>query len=151
MASPSGTTTGVVWSARCWPRRVWGTSSSQNALRDILQRACRRTKTHDVHVVRASPVEMGFPIRRRRTFTIGINRETMIWTGPIDPAKVQQDFEAFFTRTVEMSGDCFFCAKGQDIETFLCERVALRKTILPSTYKTSSCMCCWQGVRWKGS
>ena len=96
------------------------------------------SKTHDVHVVRASPVEMGFPIRRRRTFTIGINRETMIWTGPTDPAKVQHDFEALFTRTVEMSGDCFFCAKGQDIETFLCERVALRKTILPSNYKTEN-------------
>lgn len=91
--------------------------------------------THEIHIVRVSPQDLGFPIRRRRSFTFGLNKTTMVWTGPKDDAETQARFLSMFRRTVEMSGDCFFYAQWEDIESSLCDRVTKRKTLLPPDFK----------------
>ena len=62
-----------------------------------------------LHVVFGA-LEMGIPIRRRRALMAGLIRRTMVWTGPEDPAVIQEEFESLFKRRCEFSGDAFGCA-----------------------------------------
>jgi hypothetical protein len=36
--------------------------------------------THDVFTVNVNPIEYGYPIRRPRVFSAGINKQTLVWT-----------------------------------------------------------------------
>ena len=71
--------------------------------------------THRVlHVVFGSLV-MGIPSRRRRALMAGLNRRTMVWTGPEDPAAIQEEFESLFKRICELSGDVFWLRRRRCI------------------------------------
>ena len=82
----------------------------ENSDRFAVEKEARRPMddTHRVLHVVFGPLEMGIPIRRRRALMAGLNRRTMVWTGPQDPAAIQAEFESLFKRTCELSGDVFF-------------------------------------------
>ena len=91
--------------------------------------------THQVFVLRVSPVQLGFPIRRRRTFTFGLSKKTVTWHGPKTHAEVQEDFEKWFARTTELTGSAFFVADDKELDDFVAMRSAKRRRVLPCGYE----------------
>jgi hypothetical protein len=57
----------------------------ENEVRDAMEDTHRA-----LHVV-FGPLEMGIPIRHRRSLMAGLNRRTMVWTGPEDLAAIQEE------------------------------------------------------------
>jgi hypothetical protein len=93
--------------------------------------------THHTVFVRTSPFELGFPIRRRRTFSAGISRARLVWIGSTDPDEVQRKFDALFCRTVELTGEAYFLASPEQIQDFVMTRAAKRRKPLPSNFADS--------------
>ena len=91
--------------------------------------------THDVKHVVVCPTELGFPMRRRRVFTVGIDRARWVWTGPSSAEEVQEDFLNVFGKSLEISGDVYACAPAEDIFAFSEERAGRRKTKLPKNFR----------------
>jgi hypothetical protein len=81
---------------------------------------------------------MGFPIRRRRTFSAGISRERLVWLGPTDPDEVQRKFDALFGRTVELTGEAYFLASPEEVRDFVLTRAAKRRKPLPENFADSA-------------
>lgn len=65
------------------------------------------SSTHDVLFMRIGPDDLGFPVRRPRSYSFGINRATCRWVGPAD---YETDFKERFFRSLQCEGDVFFCA-----------------------------------------
>ena len=103
---------------------------------EVMQRE-KFADTHHTVIVRFGPHEMGFPIRRRRTFTAGLNKETLVWIGPTEPCDVQREFDELFTRTVELTGDAFFVADQDDVLAWALNRSAKRKATLPTGWRSA--------------
>jgi len=116
---------------------IFITECAERYSAEVMQRE-KLADTHHVVIVRFGPQEMGFPIRRRRTFTSGLNRETLVWIGPTDPGDVQREFDELFTRTVELTGDAFFVADEADVLSWVRDRSAKRKSTLPPDWKTAN-------------
>lgn len=93
--------------------------------------------THHTVFVRTSPFELGFPIRRRRTFSAGISRERLVWVGPTDPDEVQRMFDGLFRRTVELTGEAYFLASPEEVRDFALTRAAKRRKPLPENFADS--------------
>jgi hypothetical protein len=97
------------------------------------------SETHCVVVLRTCPSQMGFPIRRRRRYTAGLNKQTCIWVGPSTQEDVNLEFQALFHRTLELTGDTFFVADEGQVLSWVLDRTAKRKTQsrLPDTFGTN--------------
>ena len=81
-------------------------------------------ETHLVLHVVAGPRLIGWPTSRDRILSVGLNRHTLVWTGP-PPEKVQEHFESLWGRSPQVNGDVFF-QEGPDVQLqFLHE--AMRK------------------------
>ena len=91
-------------------------------------------ETHILVSARASPIDMGFPHRRKRSFGAGLNKACMVWTGP-EPHLVEADFKDLIRRTVELTGDVYFVADELEQHQWLRERISKRKAQLPQNYK----------------
>ena len=99
------------WPCSCWRISGWVRTQTGFAVEKEVRGAMEYT--HRVLHVVFGPLEMGIPIRRRRALMAGLNRRTMVWTGPEDPAAIQEEFESLCKRTRELSGYVFFgCAGG---------------------------------------
>ena len=55
-------------------------------------------KTHGVKWVITCPTKLGFPMRRRRTFTFGFSLEKWVWVGPATHDDVQEEFDSLFNK-----------------------------------------------------
>ena len=91
-------------------------------------------KTHDVKIFRLCPRDIGFPMRRRRTFTVGINFETLVWVGKPTHLAAQQDFLELLGRTVEVTGDVYFYAGQEEVNQFVQQRILKRKNQVPAGF-----------------
>ena len=49
--------------------------------------------------------DLGFPCRRRRSWRNAVNQDRMLWLGPREPARIQEHFNSFFRKSVEMDVD----------------------------------------------
>ena len=89
----------------------------ENSDRFAVEKEARRPMddTHRVLHVVFGPLEMGIPIRRRRALMAGLNRRTMVWTGPQDLAAIQAAFESLFKRTYELFWRCFLGAEEEEV------------------------------------
>jgi hypothetical protein len=88
-----------------------------------------------VHSINIEPTDLSFPIRRRRSFSIGVSLATMVWVGPPTDAFLQDEFMELFRRTVELSGDVFFAASALEVQDFVESKAKRRKVGLPDGYK----------------
>ena len=75
--------------------------------------------SHELLSVMAGPQTLGWPVRRPRCFSCGLNTETVTWIGPTGEA-LQKDFEAFFAAAVSVSADCFLAATDQEVHDEQC-------------------------------
>ena len=57
---------------------------------------------------------IGWPVRRRRNLTFGVNKCTLAWLGP-SPDCVQADFEAFFQASLNSTADVFLVASASEV------------------------------------
>ena len=72
-------------------------------------------ETHEVLSITACPQMLGWPVRRTRVFSAGVNRSSMVWLGPTDPDELQRHFESFFKCTMNVTADCFLVASDSEI------------------------------------
>jgi hypothetical protein len=93
--------------------------------------------THHTVYIRTGPFELGFPIRRRRTFSAGISRERLVWVGSTDPVEVQRLFDSLFGRTVELTGEAYFLAGPDQVRDFVLARAHKRRKPLPQNFADS--------------
>ena len=91
--------------------------------------------SHSVFYIRTGPAELGFPIRRSRTFSFAIRNEALAWVGPTSPEDIQAKFNSLFAKTCELTGDVYFCAEESTIESFVMQRAAKRRKPLPANFK----------------
>ena len=99
----SGTTNRFFYTWRA-ERKTLATQSledfwlGENSDRFAVEEEARRPMddTHRVLHVVFGPLEMGIPIRRRRALMAGLNRRTVVWTGPQGLAAIRAVFESLF-------------------------------------------------------
>ena len=91
-------------------------------------------KTHGVKWVITCPTKLGFPMRRRRTFTFGFSLEKWVWVGPATHDDVQEEFDSLFNKTLQLPGDVYLLADAHSIEKFACEKAAQRGKCLPPDF-----------------
>lgn len=70
--------------------------------------------THHVLSLVLEPSTLGWPVRRKRRFSAGLNLKTMAWLGP-GPDDLMDDFKKFFAATVQVDGDVFLIASKEAI------------------------------------
>jgi hypothetical protein len=82
-----------------------------------------------VNVIRVShPVSHpGHPSLRRRSLTCGLNNFFTIWHGPDNDIELQQDFDRFFERTLELTGEVYFQAGAEEVDEQFAEWADLRQ------------------------
>ena len=79
---------------------------------------------HEVVHVIDGPEFHGQPAKRRRLLGAAINRETLVWCGPID---YQLDYENRFHRAHSCNGDVLFCGSQSEIEQEYCELARVQR------------------------
>ena len=90
---------------------------------------------YEVVWAKCSPMDLGFPARRRRTFAAGINREKYVWVGPESAEGVQERWAAMFSQTPQLSGDAYFVASAGEIEEWVQRTADTRKFSLPENWR----------------
>ena len=55
------------------------------------------------------------------------------WVGPKDDETIQQEFEALFNRSTELSGDCFFAAEEELVQQDLAKRFDKRGLVFDAS------------------
>ncbi|CAE7244377.1 unnamed protein product [Symbiodinium sp. CCMP2456] len=68
---------------------------------------------HVLHIV-VSATDLGWPVRRRRVFTCGLSKASMIWLGP-PQEQVLDHFKSFFAAQMEATADVFLFADEADV------------------------------------
>ena len=58
---------------------------------------------------------LGWPVRRTRLFTVGLNKRTMAWLGP-DQDDVAADFLRFYGVDLNLTADVFLVATDNEVE-----------------------------------
>lgn len=119
---------------------VWCTeriSYAEQEIEDVFFQECSETypyqkkltepmsQTHLVLHVAFGPELGGYPARRMRGLSAGLNLRTMHWHGP-DPDQVQAHFELFFRRARHGNSDDWLCAPLEDINLDILRRAATR-------------------------
>ena len=61
------------------------------------------------------PMELGYPVRRPRSYCAGVNLKTMVWMGP-EQETIDSDFKEMCGRSLEASGNIFFEAPIEMID-----------------------------------
>ena len=89
---------------------------------------------HVVHI-KTSPHHLGFPVRRPRTFTAGISKESFVWIGPETDEELQEMWSNLFDRDCFLTGDVYFCASDEQVSAWVSERAAKRKKKLPMNWQ----------------
>ena len=72
------------------------------------------SSTHEVFSIEASPLLIGWPVRRSRLFSTGLNKTSVLWVGP-DQEHLQEDFERFFAASLEATADVFLAALDSEV------------------------------------
>ena len=93
--------------------------------------------THKVVSIKVSPHSLGHPMRRERNFSAGLNRNKYVWVGPESHDEVQRQFDEFFGRTLEVTGDVYMVAPDDEVESYVMELAAKRKLPLPPQWATA--------------
>ena len=70
------------------------------------------------HVV-VCPTGLGCPMRRKRTYTFGIDRSRWVWVGSPTAQEIQSDFIEMFGRSLEIAGEVYARARPPQKHTFL--------------------------------
>eukprot|EP00971_Amphidinium_carterae_P021970 433386-Amphidinium_carterae.1 len=86
-------------------------------------------------VVHASPEHMGFPVRRSRTFSAGLNRRTVRWLGPTCPEDVEKLFATMFHVHLQLGGEEYFVAEKVEITEWLSKVASQRHVQLPDGWQ----------------
>ena len=81
--------------------------------------------------VKASPHELGFPVRRPRMFSAGLALEWYVWVGPAEDEEIQQQWDEWFHKQCFLTGDSYFSASKEDVHAWTQERASARKSHLP--------------------
>ena len=79
--------------------------------------------SHEVFSVNVNPIDYGWPVRRPRVFSAGVNKETMVWIGSADPAA---EFKEIFQTDLTCDGGVFLFADVAEVHADLSRRCALR-------------------------
>ena len=95
------------------------------------KQAAPMTEQFHVVFIQASPDLLGFPVRRPRMFSAGINRAEYLWCGPSTPQEVQAEWNAIFGRLCTLTGDAFFCAPVPEVQAWAQRTATARKTSIP--------------------
>ena len=94
------------------------------------------SETHEVVSLHICSSQLGFPVRRGRMMSSGLNRQTMIWVGPTNQHDLELQFLEFFAQTCELSGDVFFQADPAEVHKWVKNRVSKRKAALPHGFSS---------------
>ena len=86
--------------------------------------------THRVIRIWWGPQQMGWPCVRERSFSVSINRKTVIWVGPETEEEIIEDFGAIFERSRVVDGDMLFCSHPDNVRDDICRRFARRGTFI---------------------
>ncbi|CAE7036856.1 unnamed protein product [Symbiodinium sp. CCMP2592] len=70
--------------------------------------------SHDVLHIVVSATDLGWPVRRRRVFTCGLSKASMIWLGP-PQEQLLDHFKSFFAAQMEATADVFLFADNADV------------------------------------
>jgi hypothetical protein len=79
--------------------------------------------THSIMSVSVKPEHFGWPVRRPRVFTAGLNRKTMIWVGGSDPSA---EFASLFHCNNKLDGSVFLNATDDQVLDEVKRRSRLR-------------------------
>ncbi|CAE7244378.1 unnamed protein product [Symbiodinium sp. CCMP2592] len=71
-------------------------------------------ETHELLSVKLDPMMLGWPVRRTRLFTVGLNKRTMAWLGP-DQDDVAADFLRFYGVDLKLTADVFLVATDDEV------------------------------------
>ena len=69
--------------------------------------------SHFIITLTTSPEDFGWPLRRRRKFSLALNRSSLIWVGPSTLQGIKEEFTNLFCRRVVLDGDVFICDTEQ--------------------------------------
>ena len=89
-------------------------------------------ETHELLTILAGPQTIGWPVRRPRCFSAGLNRSTLVWTGPTAQKDLQHDFEQFYAATTRASGDVFLVAPREEVYEEQCRMASKRGRQMPA-------------------
>ena len=93
---------------------------------DADERQAPLSETHRLISIKTAPIELGFPIRRKRSLASGINLNNLVWCGPETLKDIQEEFDTLYSRDLVLDGSIYFTASDEEIfKTH--EEVALSK------------------------
>lgn len=69
---------------------------------------------------------LGWPVRRKRAFSCGLNLKTCAWLGPTDPEKLADDFLSFFQEQVVCDGNVFLQSGLEEVNAEIIRMAGLR-------------------------
>ncbi|CAE7827714.1 unnamed protein product, partial [Symbiodinium necroappetens] len=121
------------------PHAIWATERLRRAelnLEDLFFSECTPRypvqdklgfleETHELRSITVSPLMLGWPVRRSRLFTCGLNKQSLAWVGP-EPEDVQEDFLKFFGVDLQATGDVFLVAEADEVRDVQSKMAARR-------------------------
>ena len=81
--------------------------------------------------ITCDPKDLGWPVRRPRTFVFAMNQETLVWTGPDFQAELQDDFATLFHTSCCLDGNAFFLADDEELKQEAIEKGKHRGIHIP--------------------
>ena len=94
-------------------------------------------ETHDVKFVCVCSSELGFPMRRNRTFSFGFDKAKWVWVGPEGEA-LQSQFNYMFNSPCQLPGDVYMVADTASVLQFARDTAAQRGRQLPAGFEECS-------------
>ena len=86
---------------------------------DVPTKTADLQSTHTIVFAKVRLEHNGLCFGRRRTFSAGLALASIVYTGPVEPDEIQQDFTAFIGRTCELkTASCFFFATDDQVRDF---------------------------------
>ena len=92
---------------------------------------------YEILCIRVSPHELGFPMRRPRTFTAGISRAKYVWLGPSDASAIEADYKSWFGKVLQLSGNVYFCASNAQIVAWVRKVLEHKHRALPAGWENA--------------
>ena len=112
----------------------WYFSENSGSYPVLSKQVAALEDSHQVMHIHICPTQLGFPMKRSRMFSFGLNKSKWVWVGaPAD--EVQAHFESFFGARCELAGDVYLQAEHEEVLAFAEEIASKRRRTLPANYR----------------
>eukprot|EP00971_Amphidinium_carterae_P342338 6481616-Amphidinium_carterae.1 len=87
-------------------------------------------KYYELVMMKLSPLDLGWPVSRKRLYVFGFRKELFCWQGPQDARTINEHFAELLVRGVVASGDVFLQDSAENHRQALSELAVEQKVFL---------------------